>query len=263
MRRLVPLMLTAVVAAACASNPYSQFYQGLPDERARADYVTSTAPLQVYSSNDFSRDVLELMRRGYIVIGQSNFNSGVGGVKESHLRDQASRVGAQLILVASRYTNTVSGVVPLSLPKTSTTTSTATATIVGSGGSATVNGTGTNTTTGTQTVMMPYSVERADFAALYLARVRTRLGAYVSALEDSTRLRLQSNFGVRIFVVVEGSPAFHAELLAGDILLCMGDDRVSSPDHYAQLLAKYQGKQVDLLLDRIGRTYSRSVTLGT
>ena len=38
---------------------------------------------QIYSSNDFNRDGLELIRRGYAMIGASFFNAGVNRVKES------------------------------------------------------------------------------------------------------------------------------------------------------------------------------------
>lgn len=262
MRRLLTFMI-ALATSACLPNPYAKYYQGAPDARLRPGYVAPSGPLQVFSSNDFNRDMLELNRRGYLLIGQSSFNAGMNAVRESQLRRQADQIGAQVVLIAPRYTNTVSGAIPLSVPTTSTTTTTATATAVGSGGSATAFGTGTSTTTGSQTVMMPYSVARADYTALYFSRFRSRLGMNVVALDDPTRVRLQSNFGVRVLAVVEGSPAFDAEVLPGDILLQIGEDRVSSVDHFSQLLEKYQGRTVELRLDRGGREVKKTVTLRT
>ena len=110
------------------------------------------------------------------MIGASFLNAGVNRVKESQLRAQAERVGAQVVLVSSQYTHTVTGAIPLTVPTTSTTTSSGSATAYGAGGSVTATGTGTSTTTGSQTVLMPYSVQRADFGAVYFARVKSRLG---------------------------------------------------------------------------------------
>lgn len=258
MKRLAILAVTLL--GACV-NPYAKFYQGVPDARVRPDYVPQTGPLQIYSTTDFTRDGYELMRRGFIAIGQSSFNANMNMVSQAQLQAEADRIGAHVVLVSSHYTNSVTGAVPFTVPTTSTTTTSGSATAYGSGGYATATGTSTSTTTGTQTTMIPYTIVRGDFNALYFARVRSRLGLLVLALDDATRVRLQSNFGVRVVVVVEGSPAFNAEVLPGDILLQVGDDRVSSPEQFTQLLNKYEGQRTTLRLDRGGQSVEKSVTL--
>lgn len=249
--------------AACMPNPYAKFYEGLPNARVREDYEPSSAPLQLFSSNDFDRDILELERRGYSVIGSSSFNASLNNVRESQLRSHAQAIGAQLVLLASRYTNTVSGAVPLSMPKTSTTTSSGTATAYGPGGSVTAVGSGTSTTYGSETVLLPYSVARGDFTALYFVRTQPVLGLIVVALDDTTRMRIQSNFGVRVAVVVDGSPAFDAEILPGDILLQIGNERLHSDEQYGQLITAHQGERVELILNRGGREIRKTVVLRT
>ena len=256
-----PLVLVLLVLLAACVNPYQKFYQGVADARTQPTYLASTQPLQVYSSSDFNRDGLELLRRGYSYIGRSAFNAGMNRVSEGQLREQAERVGAQVVLVASQYTHTVSGAVPLTLPTTSTTTASGTATVVGSGGSASIYGSGSATTYGSQTVVIPYSVDRADFAALYFVKTRMNLGLVVVPLEDSVRIRLQTNSGVRVLVVVEGTPAFGADVLPGDVLLQMGDDRVQSREHYSQLVDRYKGQHITLRLDRGGHQVLKEVTL--
>jgi hypothetical protein len=246
--------------AACV-NPYTKFYQGLQDARTSPAYVADAGPLQLYSSSNVDRDGVELLRRGYFVIGTSAFNAGMNRVSRGQLEEQANQVGAQVVLVYSRYTNSVTTAIPLTLPASSTTTSTGTATVYGSGGSATVYGTGTSTTYGTQTVVIPHTVARGDFYAVYFARSRTRLGIIPVALDDSTRARLQTNFGVRVLVVVEGSPAFNADVLPGDIVQQIGDDRVASVEHFSQLLVKYEGQHVAIRLDRAGRTVEKQLTI--
>jgi hypothetical protein len=257
------LLAVAVLTSACASNPYTQFYQGTPNARLRPDYQASASPLQIFSSSDFNRDVLELMRRGYGLVGQSSFNIGMNLVSESQLRKQSEAVGAHIVLVAARYTNTVSGAVPLTIPKTATTTSNGIATVSGAGGTATIVGSSSSITQSTQTVILPYSVARGDIAALFFVRVKPRLGVSVVPLDDSTRLRLQSNFGVVVQVVIEGSPAFEAEILPGDILLQIGSDRVRSVEHFSELLDRYQGRVVELVVDRRGREVRKTLRILT
>lgn len=249
----IVLAFALLAVQACMANPYAQFYEGAPDARALPGYEASSGAMQVFSTNDFERDIPALLKRGYEYVGRSSFNAGMSASRERELRAHATKVGAQLVLVSASYTHTVSGTVPLTLPTTTTTTTTTTGTVTGAGGTAVVSGVGTSTTSGTRTTYMPYSVARGDYTAAFFVKRRSRLGVYVEALADSTRARLQSNFGVRVTLVVEGSPAFNADVLSGDLLLLFGDDRVRSPEHFIELLNKYQGKRTTLGIERGGR----------
>jgi len=258
MNRLV--LFAAVLLSGCA-NYFADYYRGMPDARLRPGYIASTEPLKVYSTNDFPRDVKALLQRGYVVIGQSTFNAGRKKVSEGQLRAQAEKVGAQVVLFSSQYTHTVSGAVPLTLPKTTTSYSTGTATAFGPGGTVTAYGSGTTATYGTQTTYMPYSIDRADFAAVYLARAKTRIGFYAEPLDDATRRRLERNAGVLVGVVVEDTPAFDANILPGDVLLSFGGQSVRSVEHYQELLRGFQGTSVELILDRDGRSLAKTVAV--
>ena len=255
------LALALVCVPACAGNPYAKYYNGDANARLRPGYLASEKPLQLYSSADINRDAWDLLRRGYVVVGQSSFNANARGANIAQARAHGATIGAQLVLVTSRYSGTVSGVSPLIMPQNSSTTSTVVATAVGAGGISAVNGIVTSTSTGTQTVLVPYQVERADFAAIYFARVKARLGLFVIPISDSVRARLQTNAGVYVKAVVEASPAFNAEILPNDILLQMGSDRVSSPEGFVELIEKYQGQSVTLLLNRSGRDLSKTLVI--
>jgi len=246
--------------ASCA-NPYAQFYQGMPDARQRRDYDPTEGELRIYSTTNFDQDRLALMRRGYIPVGQASFNAAANRVSEGQLREQAIKVGAHVVLVASSYSHTETGAVPLVLPQTSTSYSTGTATAYGSGGVVNAYGSGTTTTYGTQTMMMPYSVQRSDFAALFFAKVQARVGIVPQPLDDATRKRLETNAGIKVLVVMEGSPAFRADILPGDILLSLGEDRVQSMENYYQLLDKYEGRTVALQLDREGKSIQKQIEI--
>ena len=154
MKRLGTLALLLLVAG-CA-NPYAQFYHGQPDAKKLPFYQSTADELQIYSSGDLDKDIVALERRGFIVLGNSSFNAGANAVHEYQLREQAKKIGAQLVLVSSKFTHTVQGAVPLTLPQTTTSYTNANATAFGPGGTTNISGNATTTTYGSQTVMMPY-----------------------------------------------------------------------------------------------------------
>jgi len=252
--------LFSVLVTACA-NPYSQFYKGVPDARIRPGYIATTEQLKIYSTNDFERDRKALIQKGYIPVGESAFNAGADSVTEAQLREQASKIGAHAVLVSSRFSHTVSGAVPLTLP-TTTSYSSGTATAYGSGGSVTAYGSGTTTTYGTQTTYIPYTVNRSDFNAMYFAKIKPRIGFLAEPLDDESKRRLQSNSGVRVVVITEGSPAFDANVLPGDILISFGGETVRSIEHYQELLKSLSTDTVGLVLNRDGRLVNVTLKVG-
>jgi hypothetical protein len=180
-------------------------------------YVPSEGSLQLFTTSDMQRDIREAARRGYVPIGHSAFQSGGRGVTESNLRAQAEAVGAQMVLLSSAYSHTVSGALPMTLPNNSTSYTSGTATAYGPGGTVNAYGNATTTTYGTTTAMVPYSVARYDYGAVYFVRRKSRLGVLPKALDDAQRQRVQSNSAVVIDLVIDGSPAFKADILPGDI----------------------------------------------
>lgn len=258
MKKVIFLLTLAI--AGCA-NPYAKFYQGMPDARVSPNYVQSNEALKIFSTDDFKRDIKALIRKGYQPVGESAFNAGSDAVTETQLREQAAKVGAHAVLVSSKFTHSVSGAMPLTLPNTTTSYSSGSATAYGSGGSVTAYGSGTTTTYGTRTTYIPYTVNRSDYNAVYFVKSKAKIGFLTEPLDDETRRKLESNSGVRIDVVVEGTPAFDADILPGDILVSFNSTAVRSVEHYQELLQSYSGDSVDLVLNRDGRIIKKTVAV--
>lgn len=258
MRKLVPVLLLFVTACV---NPYAQFYQGTPDARAIPSYEPVKEDLKIYSTDNFDRDAQTLIRKGYTLIGQSFFSAGANQILEWQLREQAAKVGAHAVLIFSRYTHTASGAVPLVLPNTTTSYSRGTATAYGSGGVVNAYGSGTTTTYGTQTMMMPYSVARYDVGALYFAKIFSRVGISPVVVDDETRKRLQTNVGIKVLLVTEGTSAFVADVLPGDIVLAIAGESIQSDEHYFQLIDKYEGQTVAFRIDRGGKALEKRLEI--
>lgn len=255
-------ILTAILPfllAAC-SNPYARFYKGMSDARMMPQYTPVDDDLRIYSTDNFERDIDALVRKGYLPIGQSSFNTGEIA-PESQLRRHARKVGAHIALVSTKYTHTVSGAVPLVLPNVTSSYSAGTATAYGSSGMVNAFGSGTTTTYGTQTTILPYSIERYDVGVVYLVKTTSRVGIVPAPLDDATRRRLQSNSGIQVSLVVEGTPAFQADVLAGDVVLAVAGEPIQSPEHYIQLLDKYEDQSVAFRIDRDGKSIEKQLAI--
>lgn len=249
-------LFLVMLGGACA-NPYSKFYEGQPNARMLPGAVPTDLPLQVFAVTDIQKSFDEMNRRGFAYIGGSSWNGPVSGASGAQLRAHANTIGAQVALVSSRYTNTFSGAIPLTFPTTSTTTTSVTGTV----GGTRIYGSGVSTTTGSKTVMYPYSVDRADFSAFFFARLRWRLGLYVDPLTDTERTLLQSNSGVRVRLVIEGTPAFDADILPGDFILEINGERASTVERFEELVRGREGLPTEIRLQREGATIVKTVAI--
>lgn len=258
--RILVVTGAALFVVGCAANPFTQFYRGNADPRTLEDYLPPSRPLEIFSSGDLARDVDALEARGFQPIGSSDFNAPSNRVSDRQLREQAEKLGVAAVLVSSRYSNTVSGAMPLVLPNTSTSVTNGSATMTGSGGFATVNGSATTTTYGTQTMMMPYSIRRSDFAAVYFVRWRYHLGIQYGVIDPATRQRLQTNAGALAKLVVDDSAAARADILPGDIILTIDGERVEGPQGLNAQLKDRRGREVVLGIDRNGSRVEKRVT---
>lgn len=258
MRRL--LLLFTLLMASCA-NPYVKFYRGTKDARTWTNYIPSTAPVAIYGTSHFRRDIDALVRQGYYVVGESSFQANENSVSKRQLLDQAKKIGAEMVLLSTKYAGTVRGVMPLTIPQTSTTYSSGTATAYGNGGMATAYGSGMSTTYTNQTTMVPYAISRADFDAVYLAKIRWSVGILAENLDEAAHQRLQTNAGVLVRVVVQNTPAFRADVLPGDIVLAVNNTPISSPNNYLTTISKYRGQQVTLKVSRNGKIIQKTLNV--
>jgi len=259
--RNIVIIMAAFVLIGCV-NPYTKFYRGEQDATKFPNYAQNTGELLIFSSNDFQRDIANMIRKGYQPFGESHFNGASNQGIDGPLRSHAKNIGASAVLISTRYSHTVSGAVPLVMPTTTTTYSSGTATAYGPGGSVNAYGTGVSTTYGSQTMMMPYSVARSDFDAIFFYKAkRPRVGINPGELDQLTRKRLQTNSGIIVRVVVENSTAYLADIMDGDVVLKISNESVQSLDHYYKLLDKFEGQKVIFSLDRDGKPIDKLVEI--
>ena len=215
------------------TNPFSQYFEYNPQMK-NAHHTSENPNLEkaqgsptIYGTNDLKSDVKKIFRKGYVLVGQSSFNGA--NINFNGAKDQAQKIGASIVLIATNYTNTASGAIPFFMPNPPQTFNMQhSGTVYGPGGYGTYAGsTSGQVSGGYQTHWMPYSVQRYDCIALYFAKAKKkRVGIFVSMVPDEIRAQIGKNQGLYVQVVVEESPAYYANVLEGDVLLELNGEKL-------------------------------------
>lgn len=261
-----PLLLLTLVGCA-TTDGYRQFYTpgpGVTPEKVaemRVAPPASTPQVDHIARLDDQDAYRKYTREGYQPIGYSSFTSG-HLQKDNDAIDQGKMVGADLVLILDpQYTESVTTSVPLTTPTATTSYTNGMATAYGTGGSAVAFGNSTTTTYGTNTTYVPMTVNRYQYGALYFVKARLRLGVKMRGLSDQERQELQTNHGVYIETVVDGTPAYQSDILPGDIITTIDGSRIDDPVNFNELLSARVGRTVELAIIRQGKTISKMVAL--
>jgi len=265
-RALGSFLLLALVG--CASNGYRQFYTQLPGATPEKVAETRSAPpasdpqvIHLASPRFDQNAQSAYARQGYEMIGYSAFTGGRAPDDDDAV-DQGRKVAADLVVILSpQYVGSVTASIPITTPTATTSYTNGSATAYGTGGSAVAFGNSTTTTYGTSTTYVPTTVERFQYGAVYLVRYRYHLGLKWRPLTDEERQLLQTNHGLYVMTVVDGTPAYQSDILPGDVITAVDGSRVDGPTDATQLLAARAGSTVELTIIRQGKTISKGVSL--
>lgn len=261
MKRTLFCMPFLLVLAGCA-NPYAKFYTDFTGGRDILEdpyFVISEDEPQLVRGTDGEKDIERMLENGYLCLGVSSFNSE--GVDENKALEHAKKIHAEKVIVYSRYSHTISGVRPLTLPDTQTSTAYHSGNIYGYGGSAHYSGTSYSTTHGTKTTYIPYSKRRYDYHASFWGKWKPRLGVHFDDLTDELRKELGTNKGIYVRVVAKNSPAYNNDLLKGDVIRRVNAVSVIDKAHFAHLLEENTGQKIELEIYRDGQTTVKQIQL--
>jgi len=273
--KILWLMIFATLLSACAVNGFQKFYTPMADAQQCQDpkspcrtnprfiqYKEEPPRIFIYSASP-QVDNENAWNAGYMPIGMSNFYGSSKIMTREQLLEQAKNVGAALVLVHSEYKDTLSGSVPFVVANPTQTTTVAAAS--SSGFSSAAAAASTTTGGGYTAYNMPYRIERFDASATFwIAQdVKTqRLGARTINLPESIRSKLQRNTGILVIGVIQGTPAFSANILKDDVILKIGNEDVIDVQSFQHdQLTKFAGQRVDLQIVRADKPMSIPVTL--
>ena len=260
--RAAAICLVLGALGACA-NPYEKFYQDLSQPNAAMFAPYKGEPTISYASGNVRDDVNRMFEQGYGIVGVSAFVAPSQG--NASVIAQAEKVGASNVLVTSKYQSTVQGSMPITTPTTSTTYNSGMVNAYGSGGGyATGTYSGMSTTYGSQTTYMPYTVDRYEQAAYFFKPlIRRGLGVRMEPLTDQDKQRAQTNKGVHIAAVRQGSPAFLADILPGDVMLAIGGKPTYDSNSLSVAIQEAKGHEAPVSLNRQGMNITKKILIPT
>lgn len=249
----------------CASNPYKEFYNDNTEgkELNTLNVIVTGLEPKVISGNNPDEDYKKMIEDGFAMIGYSSFTAG--GIDQNDAVKFARDLKADIVIIYSKFLNTVSGSMPISTPTTQTTYSTANATAYGSNGTyANAYGSGTSTTYGNQTNYVPFSVNRYNHGAQYWIKAKPPIfGVTYKDLSEEKRQEISSNKGVEIEIVIKNSPAFIADFLVGDIIKKMNDIEINQKEDFSNAITTLAGQKVSVELLRNGKNIKKTVTMNS
>jgi len=259
MQRAFIFLIVSFFLASCASG-YEKFYRPLPIRQIAGLVPLAGDPQYSTSNSDPQTIIANMYEDSYAPVGVAAFVGPAGNPSDA--LDQARKVGAARVIITSKFRNTVSGSIPLTLPNTTTSFNSGTANVYGSGGFATGNYSGTTTTYGTQTTYIPYSVDRYDQVAIFFAQLNRRgFGTLVNELTPDQKQQLGTNKAVAVVAVRRGSPAFMADIMPGDFLISVNGVETFDVDATMSAMNASMGKTSSVSLIRNGHAITKTVAV--
>ena len=265
------ILLITLFITGCAQSGYKKFYKSYGDAKTIPGVVLlkKGEEPKIFGSKDLEKDIRILRAKRYIPIGHSSFNGGYEDT--SNAASQAKRIGATLILVNSKYTNTQTTTSTLFLPDNKTTYQSGSGTAntsynssySGYLGSSTTNAyySGTSTTYGTKAVPITSHQQRYDQTAVYLVKSTKKLKYGVSFIEltPNQRHSLERNTGIVIDIVMEDTPAFYANVLPGDILIKIDGLLVKNVKHASEIMSHVKPQKTSSILTVIRKNKEKEI----
>lgn len=203
----------------------------------------------IVASTSSKDDSEKLVREGYVMLGESTFNDEYATASIYNLQEHALKIGADKVLYADHFIGTTSGVRAQEIP----------------GESYRVrdeNGKKHWENGPSQIVYVPYTVSNySHWASFWRKGAPPIFGVLYSDLPDAMRQTLQRNTGVLVTGVVEGSPAFLANILPGDVITHINARPISTTAEMDSLKTTFAGTYAQVELLRGGKPLMISLTM--
>jgi C-terminal processing protease CtpA/Prc len=221
MRRILVLSAMLVIAVPAQANDWEKFYT--PSSFAKDRLIpASDEPELIPSTGSVEDDIKAMWERGFAPIGYSFFNTGNSKTKDA--QKLAKKLRARYFVIRTQLTSSYTTNMPWTSPKTTTSYTSGTVSASGSGGYAQGNYSGTATTQSTQTSYIPITINRFDKGAIYFAETPKRgIGVFVRKPTDGEARAIDTRRAFFIMAVRDGSPAYKADILPGDVIIRVND----------------------------------------
>lgn len=255
---VIPLLV--LLFTGCG-NPFTQCYSGQTLTQLDMGLNRLSPPAvipEVALVADVNLVVTERMEDGWIVLGESGWVGASYG-SEAEAREHAKSIGASLVVWGYSYINSSTSAMPITLPTTTTTSGSGT--VYSPNGSAGWNGSATSY--GTTTTYVPITVSRYEVIGVFLAK-RAKppmLGVKCHRMTPQEQQQAGRNSGLIVELILKGSPAAHAGMLPGDVLVRVGNVDASEEEAFSMAVDANAGQVVEIEWVTKGKTMKQMVKL--
>lgn len=229
---LAVVSLCLSVAVPAYANDWEKYYNPLGEIN---DLIPAdTEPQRVTSTGILEKDLERMWRDGYAPIGYTAFETSNDKIKDA--MRLGKKLKAKYIIINTELVSSRESNLPLTLPNTTTSYSSGTVSAYGSGGYASGTYTGRTTTYGSTTTYIPITISRFSKTAVYF-RELPRKGAGIK-FDDLNERQIKILGTRKAFVVKwvrDDSPAYHADLLPGDIIISVNGLPADTKNWWSQL----------------------------
>jgi len=260
--KIILLVITLFSLQACV-NQYEKFYKESPinskikQNKSKFDFLNKGEEPRIEWIDYDTRDKYfkELTSNGWLVLGFSGFEGVQVQNAEKQAKEQAKKVNAKLVVMLKDFS------------KTSTVTNT-----VQEQQNMNTNFTnqyGMNVGNALTTYFKPKTyvsqVDTFKQYAYFLVKQSKigpkRLGVSTGFIPVEKRKKLKRNTGVYIKAVLNGSPAFNANIFPEDVIIKVNNKDVSNPEELQEIFDSISGYDVNLVILRDGEEIPIKATL--
>lgn len=216
------LVFTAVASIPVQANAsdWEKFYRPLVEDNVG---IPADSPPEVLpSGGDVDSDIGALWAKGFVAIGYTAFETNNGNTRDGERL--AKKLKAKYVIISSRITATSTIQIPITTPSNTTTYTNGTVNVAGRAGSAQGNYNQTSTTYGSSTTYIPMVSSRYSKMAIFfreLEKQGTGINPRGLSPDEIRHFETKRAFVVRF--VRDGSPAYMADILPGDVVLKVND----------------------------------------
>ena len=251
MKRLtcfLPALITLALFSGC-QNPYAAAYKSTVPAGAE-HYLMPHAgsPKLLAADPDLATTTAKWERKGYLVIGQSSFESDAEDNTDA-LMQKAQEAQADVVLLSVTRSSSRHEVARQSGFETGKDYSNQSSISGGPGprGSTESYSQPTGYTTPT---FVPREILLNNYTAVFMRKRVFVLGANIEAANETQQAQAGGRFAVAVVMVIEDSPAARADVRPGDLIVAVEGETFSNLQDYQVKINAHAGGLVHLGLQR-------------
>ena len=226
----------------CASPVY-KYYTPVTVTNAAEPKPCSTP--QIQTIKNLNTNVTSVLRERWVEVGYSSWNDEASNIQDDLIK-KAKEINACLVLVYRKQTGSQMEEMPIDSYTPSP--------FFGGG----YYGGGY----GGYTSYAPYMVSLYQYDILFLTKMELFFtGLYVADLDDKARKLIQSNKGVIVTLVVNGSEAYNADIIPGDIITKIGTQNLTNYESFNHAVQFYRGESAVFNINRAGKKLTKSMNI--